>query len=240
MVTSGGQLAPVRNIALLKRYLDANGFQLLESLPYTRVHPVHTSNSFHYDEQTYGGKKETLAVDINWPGGGTTERNKLIGVLPVIKAFGISFIFAKDGIFDAAKDHRDHIHADCGAFTNQGKAWVKTVAKDLCVYDMQLLVRTPVKSRNNIDNTDLNKRLTAIAAASKYHGVKFPYGIKYTQAIIGAPLTGKWDTNSKTAHDVIVKKIETLLKAHRLFAGTPNPTWDANTDNAIRAFHKKY
>ena len=239
MATSA-QIATVRQIALAKQYLDANGFQVFESQPYTAVHNIHTSGSYHYDSQTYAGKKHSLAADINWPGGGVKEKNKLRAVIPVIQAFGLSIIYARDGIYDAAKFHQDHLHMDVGKFTNLGRKWVNTVDRDLVVYDTQVIVHTPLKTRDNMDGSDTTKRLRAVQAASKAHGTKFPYGVRYTQAVIGAPQTGKWDANSRAAHDATVKKLETLWKAAKLFSGTPNSTWDSATDKALAAFHKKY
>lgn len=237
---TSAQLASVRQIAVAKQFLDANGFQLLESEPYTRVHRVHSPNSFHYDTQTYGGKKHSLAVDVNWPGGGATERKKFIAVIPALQSMGLSILYAKDGSQGSAGKHKNHGHVDVGIWSNLGVGAFRTVKGDLVVYDTQVVCHVSTKNRDNLDGADTKKRLRAIQMASKKHGTKFPYGVKYTQQVIGAPLTGKWDADSREAHDDAVVRLEKVWKTARLFKGTPNSTWDANTDSALAAFHRKY
>lgn len=239
MATSA-QVAPVRNIALLKEFLDANGFQLLQSQPYSKVNDnLHKKDSFHKDEEKYAGQMQTLAVDVNWANK-SQERKKLIWAVPYIQAFGCALIYARDGKYDAAALHTDHIHVDCGKYTNLGLRWVTVTKKNLVVYDTQTILHTPIRTRDNLDGPDTTKRLSAVQAASKAHGTKFPHGIKYTQAVIGAELTGKWDTQSKEAHDATVKKLETLWKKDKLFVGTPDTTWSSATDTALKKFHAKY
>lgn len=234
------QTATVRQIAVAKQYLDANGFQLLESLPYTKVHDVHAKGSFHYDTQVHAGKKQSLAADVNWPGGGATERKKIIAVIPALQSMGISVLFARDGTVGSAAKHKTHAHIDVGEWTNLGKGATKTKRGDLVVHDSQLACHVSTKNRDNLDGPDTTKRLNAVKMASKKHGTKFPNGIKYTQQVIGAPLTGKWDKDSRAAHDATVKRLEAIWKEAGLFKGTVNTIWDAETDKALVAFHKKY
>jgi hypothetical protein len=233
-------LTPTRNIAVAKAYLDANGFDVSESLPYGKVHRVHTDNSFHYDEGKVGSVVHTLAFDLNWPGSASTERTKLIGVIPALQSMGISIIYARDGSNGSAASHKTHLHGDVGSWTNLGLKNVKTKPGSLYVYDTQIICHMSKKTASNLDSAETVKRLKAIQQASKMYGTKFPYGIKYTQTVLGVPLTGKWDDASKSAHNKAVKALETLWKKDKLFVGTPDTTWSSATDNALAAFHKKY
>lgn len=70
----------------------------------------------------------------------------------------------------------------------------------------------------------------AVRYASKYGGTKFPYGIPYLQRRIGAKVTGKWDTQARTAHDATIKA---LCVALGISART---TWDSSLEKAWQAF----
>ena len=61
---------------------------------------------------------------------------------------------------------------------------------------------------DNIWGPDTGKRVGAIQMASMYHGTQFPYGVKYVQKVIGTTPDGIWGIMSKTAHDVMVKRIQ--------------------------------
>jgi len=235
---TSGQLVPIRNKVLACQWLDANGYHVGESLPYTQVHQVHKSGSFHYDEQTYLGKLHSKAADINYLYSG--ERTKLVAAVPVIRAFGCSVIYALNGSEGSSAQHKDHIHLDVGEWSNLGTGSFKTVAKNLRVYDVEVILHMNIKSRNNILQAEEEKRLNAVRSASRYHGHKFPYGIKYTQAVIGAPITGKWDSHSATRHNITVQNLEKLWRADKVFTGTPNTIWTAATDSALTKFKAKY
>jgi hypothetical protein len=233
-------LTPTRNLVVAKAFLDANGFNLLESLPYSTVHKVHQEKSFHYDEDTYKTVKHTLAFDLNWPGSPSTERAKIKSIIPALQAMGVSIIYARDGRVGSAAAHVNHLHGDVGTLSNLGRGSFKTTKKGLVVYDTQRLCHMSTKAASNLDSTETVKRLNAIKMASNRHGTKFPYGVKYTQIAIGAPASGKWDTASKKAHDKTVKALETLWKKDKLFTGTPDTTWSQATDVSLAAFHKRY
>lgn len=231
---------PDRNFVIAKAYFKANGYTILESLPYDKVAPVHSTKSFHYDEFTYKGVEHSRAFDLNWPGSASTERSMLKLGIPVLRSLGISFIYALEGRVGSAAQHVTHLHADQGTLSNQGRGDFKTKAGSTTVYDAQKICHMSTKAANNLDNTETVKRLNAVKMSSARHGKKHPYGVKYTQLVVGAPTTGKWDDASYEAHDKTVKALETLFKKDKLFTATPNTTWDAGTDAALVAFHKKY
>ena len=74
--------------------------------------------------------------------------------------------------------------------------------------DCRWLQRIVGATADNILGPDTGKRVGAIQMASMYHGTQFPYGVKYVQKVIGTTPDGIWGIMSKTAHDVMVKRIQ--------------------------------
>ena len=72
----------------------------------------------------------------------------------------------------------------------------------------------------------------AVRAASRLKGVKFPYGVDYTEARVGRPADGDWDAADRSAHDASVLS---LRLAFGLTAGT---VWDTEADAAFLAARK--
>lgn len=233
-------IVPVANLGYALEFLKANGFKITEALPYDKPNAnAHKDDSFHYDESKFKGKLHSHAADINWANQ-SQEPAQLRWAVVKLQHFGLSVIYARDGIYDAAAFHRTHVHTDIGANTNLGRRWTKTVPKNLVVLNTQLICHVPTKIRYNVDNADLIKRLKAIREASKHGGTDFPYGVKYLQAVLGVRQTGKWDSATREAHDEAVKALETLWKKDKLFVGTPNTIWTSATDSALASFHRKY
>lgn len=63
-------------------------------------------------------------------------------------------------------------------------------------------------SKDNIWGPDSNKRLNAVRAASAWKHVVFPYGVAYTQGVIGTNKDGSWGDADRLAHDNAVKRIQ--------------------------------
>ena len=74
--------------------------------------------------------------------------------------------------------------------------------------DCRWLQRIVGATADNIWGPDTGARVGAIQMASMYHGTQFPYGVEYTQKVIGTTPDGIWGIMSKTAHDVMVKRIQ--------------------------------
>lgn len=226
-MTPSKQLTPVNRIARAKAVLHANGFLVLESMPYSEVHHVHEAGSFHYVHQTYNGKQQTLAMDINWEVQ-REEPAKLKWARLVLKSYGLGYIWNSPG-------HYTHLHGDSGSFYREDGGAFKPVAKmtTLRAYRTERLQAAVRIKVTNLWDANLDKRLNAVKSASKYGGTKFPYGIRYTQAVIGAKQTGKWDAQSRKAHDAAVRKIETAmgLKA--------DSVWTKATSSAVTLAKKE-
>lgn len=84
---------------------------------------------------------------------------------------------------------------------------------------------------DNVWGPDTNARVTAVRAASAYGGVKFPYGVAFTQSVVGAKPDGDWGPISKSDHDATVAAIQ------RAVGVNPDSVWGGITDNAVAAAH---
>lgn len=211
------QVAHVNRIARAKQVLNAHGFTLLESEPYSEVNRVHTPGSYHYDKIG----KQTLAVDVNWDNQ-REEKSKLNWARKVLQSYGLGVIHNSPG-------HYTHTHGDVGAHTRvngrASKTKTKTTLQAYRTEKLQAAVRMRI---SNLWSGTLDKRLNAVKAASRYGKTKFPYGIKYTQAVIGAKQTGKWDLQSRAKHDETVLKIEKALGF-----SNPDTTWTSSTSKGV-------
>lgn len=230
-----------RAFVLGVKFMEANGFNILECLPYSSVHKVHSKNSWHYYWFLWKLKKHSRAADINWPAGGSIERSKLTAKVRAIRSFGIAVIFDMTGNSNGPTvTHKTHLHMDQGSYSNLGDGQVPILKCDVTVYDTQTILHVTLANKDNLNGNDTMNRLKLVQESSAHGGVDFPDGIKKTQQVIGAALTGKWDRQSIQAHDKTVKALKTLWKKQGIFTGTVNTRWDSKMDEALKTFNRKY
>lgn len=65
--------------------------------------------------------------------------------------------------------------------------------------------------QDNVLGIDTEKRMCAIIKASQWGGVEFPWGIPYTQQVVGTNPDGIWGEASMAAHDRIVEALQRVL-----------------------------
>lgn len=58
---------------------------------------------------------------------------------------------------------------------------------------------------------DTVQRLLAVVSASQWGGGSFPFGVEYTQSVIGTAVDGIWGEASMAAHDRVVESIQRTL-----------------------------
>ena len=58
---------------------------------------------------------------------------------------------------------------------------------------------------------DTDKRADAVRMASAMHGVQFPHGAAYTQAVVRVDTDGVWGNDSRAGHDRVVALIQRAL-----------------------------
>lgn len=221
------QVTPTSSLDRFMTWAAAAGYDVGEHPAHGGVtRGVHAPGSWHYDG---------LAADINWGTGSPPgERAHLVVALEVAESMGLAVIFARDGVAGVATNHRNHLHVDVGEWSNYGAGDVRRRAGDLKVWRLQGAVGTPAAGRDNLWGPDTDKRLRAVQQASEYAGPRFPYGIKYTQRVVGTRDDGKWADNSRAAHDVAVEDIQRALGV------TDDGVWGPNTDRAYQLARKAY
>ena len=73
------------------------------------------------------------------------------------------------------------------------------------------------------------------APACRFHGGTFPYGVEYTQSVVGANPDGKWGPASSARHDETVKAVQRALAAKGLYGGNIDGIWGQGTENGYVA-----
>lgn len=90
---------------------------------------------------------------------------------------------------------------------------------------------------DNILGPDTEKRLYAVVAASNWAGHHFPYGVAYTQSIIGTQPDGIWGEASEAAHDRVIESIQRVLGVDDdgVWGPTTQAAWERFRRNAKRS-----
>lgn len=89
---------------------------------------------------------------------------------------------------------------------------------------------------DNILGPDTEKRLYAVVAASGWAGRHFPYGIQYTQSVVGTNPDGVWGDASDAAHDRVIAAIQRALGVEDdgIWGPTSQAAWERFRRNAKR------
>lgn len=214
------QIAHKSQLMAFADWAQRAGWKLSENSAFGGLRAGHVPGSLHARD---------LAIDLNWPGErGNYSRNETahaVRACNVAHAFGLGRIRALYGTYGSAATHRDHIHVDCGESSNLGQKYLmdgRTVS--LNVYKIQRIIHA---ERDNMPGPDSRKRLSAIRFASRFGGHQFPYGVKYTQGVVGTTKDGKWGPNSARRHDDTVLAIQGVLGLKR------DGIWGSKTDAAV-------
>lgn len=232
-MTLSKQMSSAREMVALKKYATRAGWRITESLPESTVHKVHVVGSWHYLKNYYAGKWRSKAADFNFGPAGKPASEKTMGrlLVQVGLSMGIAMRFSLTG---HVSGHDDHVHADQGAWTNTGGGEYHQKAGDLCAWDVQL----PLKiTQDNLAGAITRKNLFAVREA--VYG-RFPYGVKFTQKLVGTTADGIWGPKSKAALKSMIRKLQTVWKTYRLYSGKIDGIWGSKTGAAYTAFIKKY
>jgi hypothetical protein len=218
------QIAPTSYLERFMRWASAAGYHVGEHPAYGGVTAgVHVPGSWHYDSR---------ACDVNK--NGPDERRDLIHALEVATSYGLGAIFARDGIVGAARNHQGHLHVDVGEWSNYGAGDVRAAIGDAKVWGLQGAVHLAGAGRDNLYGPHTDKRLYALASASVFGGGRHPYGVRFTQDVVGTRKDGDWGPASRSAHDATVSAVQAVL-------GVPvDGRWGVETDRAWRLVRKVY
>lgn len=89
---------------------------------------------------------------------------------------------------------------------------------------------------DNILGPDTEKRLYAVVAASGWAGRHFPYGVQYTQSVVGTSPDGIWGDASDAAHDRVIAAIQRALGVQDdgIWGPVSQAAWERYRKNAKR------
>lgn len=79
--------------------------------------------------------------------------------------------------------------------------------------DIRALQRALRTADDNVWGPDTQKRWDALLAASNYGGVRFPYGVAFTQGVVGTAQDNRWGPNSRACHDATVRAVQVAVGA---------------------------
>ena len=96
---------------------------------------------------------------------------------------------------------------------------------------LQRAVRT---KQDNVWGVATDRHLYALRAASVWGGSKFPYGVAFTQRVVGTNTDGKWGVLSGKAHTHTVENVQKQLTKMGFDAGEPDGIWGDKTERAFQ------
>ena len=81
---------------------------------------------------------------------------------------------------------------------------------------------------------DTRKRLLAVVSASQWGGQSFPFGVAYTQEVVGTNPDGVWGDASMAAHDRVVEAIQRALGVEDdgVWGPVTQAAWQALSDTS--------
>ena len=92
--------------------------------------------------------------------------------------------------------------------------------------------------RTDIDNawgSDTDKHCDAVREASTWGGNDFPWGVAFTQQVVGTDDDGKWGKNSRAAHDATVSAVQEALLGMGYDPQGIDSSWGDHTEAAYQA-----
>ena len=79
--------------------------------------------------------------------------------------------------------------------------------------DIRALQRAVRANPDNVAGPNTRSRCYALACASSWGGKTFPFGVKFTQSVVGTDQDGIWGDASEEAHDDTVEAVQSAVGA---------------------------
>lgn len=153
-------------------------------------------------------------VIYNWDGGGTdhvgfVEKNLGGGTLQTIEGNTSSGDYgsqsAGNGVWRRVRNH-SIAYVIRPAYTDApGSSSVAGPA------DIRALQRAVRANPDNVAGPNTRSRCYALAAASSWGGKTFPFGVAFTQSVVGTTQDGVWGDASEEAHDATVEAVQAAV-----------------------------
>lgn len=162
------------------------------------------------------------------------------------RAFGF-----KKRVYTGVNKHTGHVHISLRhgkRYENDSKRWgytptvVAPVAQPVksarvSPAELQRAVRT---TADGLWGPTTDKRCNAVVEASKFGEVDFPYGVGFTQQVVGVSPDGKWGPQSEAAHAATVKNMQAALKSMGFDPGSADGEWGSKTQAAYVAARNSF
>ena len=153
-------------------------------------------------------------VIYNWDGGGTdhvgfVEKNLGGGTLQTIEGNTSSGDYgsqsAGNGVWRRVRNH-SIAYVIRPAYSDSEEASATSGPADI-----RALQRAVRANPDNVAGPNTRSRCYALAAASNWGGNTFPFGVAFTQSVVGAEQDGIWGPASEEAHDDTVEAVQSAV-----------------------------
>ena len=156
-------------------------------------------------------------VIFNWDGGGTdhvgfVEKNLGGGTLQTIEGNTSSGAYgsqsAGNGVWRRVRSEcMEYVIRPAYSDSEEGDSGSSSSG----FADITGLQRAVRATPDNVAGPDTRSRCYALAAASNWGGKTFPFGVQYTQMVVGAEQDGIWGDASEEAHDATVEAVQAAV-----------------------------
>lgn len=153
-------------------------------------------------------------VIYNWDGGGTdhvgfVEKNLGGGTLQTIEGNTSSGDYgsqsAGNGVWRRVRNH-SIAYVIRPAYTDSEESSAPSGPADI-----RALQRAVRANPDNVAGPNTRSRCYALAAASNWGGNTFPFGVAFTQSVVGTEQDGIWGPASEEAHDDTVEAVQSAV-----------------------------
>lgn len=153
-------------------------------------------------------------VIYNWDGGGTdhvgfVEKNLGGGTLQTIEGNTSSGDYgsqsAGNGVWRRVRNH-SIAYVIRPAYSDIDEPSAPSGPAD--IHALQRAVRA---NPDNVAGPNTRSRCYALAAASNWGGNTFPFGVAFTQSVVGTEQDGIWGPASEEAHDATVEAVQSAV-----------------------------
>ena len=153
-------------------------------------------------------------VIYNWDGGGTdhvgfVEKNLGGGTLQTIEGNTSSGDYgsqsAGNGVWRRVRNH-SIAYVIRPAYSDSEEPSAPSGSNDI-----RALQRAVRANPDNVAGPNTRSRCYALAAASNWGGNTFPFGVAFTQSVVGTEQDGIWGPASEEAHDATVEAVQSAV-----------------------------
>ena len=172
---------------------------------------------------------------FNWDGGGTdhvgfVERNLGGGTLQTIEGNTSSGSYgsqsAGNGVWRRVRNH-SIAYVIRPAYSDSSSGGGTTESGYADITALQRAVRAEA---DNVAGPDTRARCYSVAAASNWGGGTFPFGVAFTQMVVGTEADGIWGDASEEAHDATVEAMQSAVGAE------VDGVWGTDTNARVNSY----